>query len=59
MCKQLPVNEIFGIINDHHHDRLGHEITCRLGHDTHVRVHQVPDGLHLPLQLRVHTARSR
>lgn len=54
MCKQLSVNEVFGIIDDHHHDGLGYEISRRLRHDAHVGVDQVPDGLHLPLKLRVH-----
>ncbi len=36
------------------HDSLGHEVSDGLVDNTRVRVHQVTDGLHLPLQLRVH-----
>lgn len=36
------------------HDSLGHEVSDGLVDDTNVGVHQVTDGLHLPLQLRVH-----
>ncbi len=42
-------------INDHQmHDGLGHQVSYSLVDDAHVRVHQVSDGLHLPLQLRIH-----
>lgn len=36
------------------HDGLGHEVSDGLVDDTDVRVHEVADGLHLPLQLWVH-----
>lgn len=36
------------------HDGLGHKVSDGLVDDADVRVHQVADGLHLPLQLRVH-----
>lgn len=36
------------------HDGLGHEVSDGLINDADVRVHQVADGLHLPLQLWVH-----
>lgn len=42
------------IINHEVHDGLGHEIADSLVDDAHVGVHQVTDGLHLPLQLGVH-----
>lgn len=54
MRQQLSVDEILGIVDDQHHDGLGHQVTRSLGHDTHVRVYQVPDRLHLSLQLRIH-----
>lgn len=36
------------------HDGLGHEVCDGLVDDVDVGVHEVADGLHLPLQLRVH-----
>lgn len=36
------------------HDSLGHEVSDGLVDDTNVGVHQVTNGLYLPLQLRVH-----
>lgn len=36
------------------HDGLGHEVPDALVDDADVGVHQVPDGLYLSLQLRVH-----
>ena len=36
------------------HDGLGHQVADGLVDDGHVGVHQVPNGLHLPLQLRIH-----
>ncbi len=32
------------------HGNLGHEIELGLGHNSHVGLDQVPDGLHLPLK---------
>lgn len=54
MREQLPVDEIFGVVDDHHHDRFGHQISRRLGHNAHVGIHQVADRFHLPLELGVH-----
>lgn len=42
------------IIDHEMHDALGHEVPDALVDDGHVGVHQVADGLHLPLQLRIH-----
>ena len=42
------------IVDHEMHDALWHEIAHGLVDDGHVGVHQVPYGLHLPLQLRVH-----
>lgn len=43
-------------IGDHQvHDGLGDEVSDGAVDDRQVRVHQVPDNLHLPLQLRVQT----
>ena len=42
------------IVNHEVHDGLGHQVTDGLVDDGHVRVDQVTNGLHLPLQLRVH-----
>lgn len=36
MCKEFPVNEIFGVVDDQHHNSLGYQVPCRLGHDAHV-----------------------
>lgn len=36
------------------HDSFGHEVSDGLVDDINVGVHQVTDGLYLPLQLRVH-----
>lgn len=46
---------IFSYIVDHEmHDGLGHEVPDALVDNRHVGVHQVADGLHFALQLRVH-----
>lgn len=42
------------IVDHEMHDGLGHEIPHSLVDNGHVRVYQVPNGLHLALQLRVH-----
>ena len=42
------------VIDHKVHDGLGHEVPDALADDGHVGVHQVADGLHLPLQLRIH-----
>lgn len=42
------------IVDHEVHDGLRHEVPHGLVDNGHVRVHQVPDGLHLPLQLWVH-----
>lgn len=36
------------------HDGLGHEVSDALVDDSHVGVHQVTNGFHFTLQLRVH-----
>lgn len=36
------------------HDGLGNEVCDGLVDDAGVRVHKIADGLHLPLQLRIH-----
>lgn len=54
MSQQFSVDEVLGVVDDEEHDGLGHEVTCGLSHDLHVRVHQVAYGLHLPLQHWVH-----
>lgn len=59
MRQQLPIDEIFGIVDDHHHDSLRYEIPGGLGHNAHVRVNQVANGLHLTLELWIHAAGSR
>ena len=41
------------VVDHEVHDGLGHEVADRLVDDGHVGVHQVADGLHLPLQLGV------
>ena len=41
------------IIDHQEHDNLGHEVPARLRDNLHVGIHQVPDGLHLPLQLGI------
>lgn len=42
------------VVDHEVHDGLGHEVPDGLVDDGHVGVHQVTDGLHLPLQLGVH-----
>lgn len=42
------------IIDHEVHNALGHKVTDAFVDDGHVGVHQVADGLHLPLQLRIH-----
>lgn len=56
MREELPIDKVFGVVDDHHHYSLGHEIAGCLGHNAHIRVHQVTNGLHLSLQLWVHAA---
>lgn len=55
LCSMLHTPQLYTYIVDHEvHDGLGHEIPYSLVDNGHVRVYQVPDGLHLALQLRVH-----
>lgn len=42
------------IVDHEVHDGLRHQVADGLVDDGHVGVNQVADGLHLPLQLRVH-----
>ncbi len=42
------------IVNHEVHDGLRHQVTDSFVDDGHVGVYQVTNGLHLPLQLRVH-----
>lgn len=42
------------IVNHQVHDGLGDEVPDCAVDDGQVRVHQVPDDLHLSLQLRIH-----
>ena len=56
--QQFAVDEVFGIVNHQIHDDLWHEVPASLGDNLHVGVYEVPDGLHLPLQLRVHGAQA-
>lgn len=46
---------VFSYIADHEmHDGLRYEVTDALVYNSHVGVHQVTDGFHFTLQLRVH-----
>ena len=56
--QQLAINKCLGIVDHKVHDDLRHEVPAGLCHNLHVRVHQVPDGLHLPLKLWVHGSQS-
>lgn len=42
------------IVDHEVHDGLRHQVADGLVDDGHVGVNKVADGLHLPLQLRVH-----
>lgn len=42
------------VIDHKVHNGLGHEVPDALVDDGHVGVHQIPDGLHLSLKLRIH-----
>lgn len=42
------------VVDHKMHDGLGHEIPYGFVYNANVRIHQVADGFHLPLQLRVH-----
>lgn len=42
------------IVDHEMHDGLGHEVPDAFVDNSHVGVHQVADGLHFALQLRVH-----
>lgn len=49
------MNNRYAHIVDHKmHDGLGHEVPYGFVYNANVRIHQVADGFHLPLQLRVH-----
>lgn len=54
MSSRCFINDGVYIVDHQMHDGLGHEIPDTLVDDGHVGVHQVTDGLHLSLQLRVH-----
>lgn len=45
------------IVDHKVHDGLGHEVPYGFVYNAGVRIHQVADGFHLPLQLRVHGER--
>ena len=53
MSEQLGANELFDVVDDHKHDGLGDEVPDGLTDDLDVRVHQVTDGLNLPLHLGI------
>lgn len=42
------------VVDHEMHDGLGHEVPHSLVDNGHVGIHKVPDGLHLPLKLRIH-----
>ena len=42
------------IVDHEMHDGLGHEVSDGFVDDADVRIHQVANGFHLPLQLGVH-----
>ncbi len=42
------------VVDHEMHDGLGHEVAHSLVDNGHVGLHKVPDGLHLPLKLRIH-----
>lgn len=49
------MNNRYAHVVDHKmHDGLGHEVPYGFVYNANVRIHQVADGFHLPLQLRVH-----
>lgn len=54
MRQKFSIDEVLGVVDDQVHDSLGNEITRGFRHDLHVRIHEIPNRLHLPLQLRVH-----
>lgn len=58
MCQQFAVNKVLSIIDDQHHDSLGHHIASGLGYNLHVGIDQVAYRLHLTFQLRVQRALS-
>jgi hypothetical protein len=52
---ERPQKDRQSYVIDHEvHDSLGHEVSDGFVNDVHVGVHQVPYGLYLTLQLRVH-----
>lgn len=58
MGQQFSVDEILGVVDDEEHNGFGNEISTSFGDYFHVRIHQIPDGFHLPLELRVERSGS-
>ena len=56
--QQLAVDECLGVVDHQEHDDLGDQVSAGLGDDLHVGVHQVPNGLHLTLQLGVNRSKT-
>ena len=53
LSQEFAVNEALDVVDHEEHDGLGYEVPARLCHDLHIRVDQIPDRLHLTLQLWV------
>lgn len=53
MCQQLTIDEFFCIVNDQHHNCFGHHVACSFCHNTHIRIHQISNRLHLPFEHRI------
>lgn len=47
-------NRYAHVVDHKMHDGLGHEVPDGFVYNASVGIHEVADGFHLPLQLRVH-----
>lgn len=56
--QQFSIDELLDVVDHEKHDGLGHQISSGFGHNLHVRVHEIADRLHLPLQLGVDGAQG-
>ncbi len=58
MRQQLRIDEVLDVVDHKIHYGLGYQVSASFGDDFHVRVDQVPNGLHLTFKLRIHRAQG-
>ncbi len=52
--KKVRMDEVLQLVHHHEHDELRDNVADGLAHNGRVGVNQSTNGLHLPLQLRIH-----